>query len=754
MQKTAVKHSAILLCCLMLAVCLCACGNKKKQENTVDTTMLSEVDAKDVTFSGEKLDLTGYSGYLGARTVLNDKIFFASYDQEEEKTKLYCANVTGGTATEIPLPYLNSDDYTDVFLETLCYGDGESALMKLKLTEAGSNKQSEKYFKLNSDGSYEEVDLGISPEDSDAFIINIFYDKNENCIVVFDKMLKVYKDGKEKNTFSPGGDYGYIIGAAFTKDDRLIIAFQNNDGMTVAIYDAETGKIAEQYLLAVSVSNSYQCLFKGTDEYDFYYQTSSGIAGFIISEKKAVKLLDYTASGVNTENTVVAVLSPSEMLFTDYDKEIESYVFSIYKKIDPSEIDERITLTLACVYKSNDILQDVIDFNKENTEYRIEVRDYSEETDPIMKMSADIAAGNIPDIYDVNQGVGDLSVEQCVAKGMFADLTPYFENDEDIKPEEFMPNVVNALKIDGKYYFTASGFSVYTLLARKSEVDVDGWNMNEFIDYVKSKPDSRLFMNNTKKGMLQNFLYFATEDYVDWINGTTDFESEEFKQLLELCNTGVDGDVGWDENESMIEMMKNGKLLFIDGELTVNSLDMNRELFGEDVSWPGFPCEDRLGNSTELINTLAISSSCEHIDAAWEFAKRQMTRERQAKYYMEGWCMPMWKDLFEMYLKTQTTTEKYTDEFGNEIWPINGSLQSYFMGMDDAVDVKLYPLTEEEAEEFRKITESALKTYRFDVKIMDMVVEEAESYFHGDKSLDEVCQIINNRVSTYVNENR
>jgi hypothetical protein len=37
---------------------------------------------------------------------------------------------------------------------------------------------------------------------------------------------------------------------------------------------------------------------------------------------------------------------------------------------------------------------------------------------------------------------------------------------------------------------------------------------------------------------------------------------------------------------------------------------------------------------------------------------------------------------------------------------------------------------------------------------MNIITEEAANYFNGQKSLDETADIIQNRVTTYVNENR
>ena len=44
--------------------------------------------------------------------------------------------------------------------------------------------------------------------------------------------------------------------------------------------------------------------------------------------------------------------------------------------------------------------------------------------------------------------------------------------------------------------------------------------------------------------------------------------------------------------------------------------------------------------------------------------------------------------------------------------------------------------------------------YSYDTKISEIVTDVAGSYFAGDKTLDDAAGLIQNRVNTYVNENR
>ena len=49
---------------------------------------------------------------------------------------------------------------------------------------------------------------------------------------------------------------------------------------------------------------------------------------------------------------------------------------------------------------------------------------------------------------------------------------------------------------------------------------------------------------------------------------------------------------------------------------------------------------------------------------------------------------------------------------------------------------------------------SVSTVYSYDTDLMKIISEEAAAYFAGQKSVDETADIIQNRASTYISENR
>ena len=69
------------------------------------------------------------------------------------------------------------------------------------------------------------------------------------------------------------------------------------------------------------------------------------------------------------------------------------------------------------------------------------------------------------------------------------------------------------------------------------------------------------------------------------------------------------------------------------------------------------------------------------------------------------------------------------------------------------VDLELVPLKKNEAQKLVDVIKSVDHTAYTNYEVMDIVIEEAESYWNGEKSSREVADIIQSRISIFINEN-
>lgn len=545
-----------------------------------------------------------------------------------------------------------------------------------------------------------------------------------------------------------------IVGIAVDKTGEIICASNgafsdNEDDLQVRVLNVVDKKWGKKYKIKTGMFSGSNCIMDGY-EYDFYYRDDLGVYGYDLGEKKGVKLMDYMASFVTEERTDHMISAADGKFVCNVDglSEEDSGI-AVYKKVDPATVKDRVTITYGGIFIDEHVKTAALDFNRTNENYQIEFIDYSTESeDPITKMNTDIIAGNIPDIIDLNY----TPIEQYAKKGLLENLLPYVESDPDIKSDDFIESVWAAMQYDHKLYYVASDFGVDTVIGRTKDVGEEtGWTFDELKKEVESHgKNTRAFYSENKVDMLSLFLRNGLMDFVDWRSGECEFQSRQFKDILKFCNdTGVDQETDYTEyRKQMSSLVKEGKQLFVDASgVTLEEIQIYKEMFGEDITFIGYPDENKTGSYFRFNSRVGISAKSEAKDVAWSFVRRFLSKEYQGKKgNMNG--TPIRKDCFAMLIRQKMTTEEYIDELGQEIYPIS----EYWEW--DGIGVNGRPLSQQEVDLYIDLVNNTKKSNYSDENIMQMVMEEAERYFKGDKSLDEVADIIQNRVQTYVNESR
>lgn len=659
-------------------------------------------------------------------------------------TRMYSMNLDGSDIKEIPLPELSENEYINYNL----VGKDNTFTLVLGSWDEKTEKNSYAVQKLDADGKeiFKEDVTDLLKLGQESWMSKVLLDDKGRLIFITDQNVIVLDETCTKVICEIKSD-NYIEGGAKTKDGKIVCGASDENGSKVQVLDIENKKWGESIKLDLRYFQSSDSLMDGS-EYDFYYKDNSGIYGYDIAGKKSTKVMDYVASDINSDSAYnIIPIAKDQMLGTTWMEEGSKFV--LYNKVDPSTIKDKKTITFGAMWMDDNIKRAAIDFNKTNQEYRIEFKDYSNEEDPETKMNADIIAGNVPDIISLD----NIPINQYVAKGLLEDLTPYMEKDSEVKSDALIPSVAEAMKTNDKFYFVSPGFGISTLIARTKDVgDKSGWTFDEMKALLEEKGDSaRPFYSENKSEMLYSFLNTGINDFIDWTTGECSFDGQDFKSILEICNKGKNEETEYNEDSpSMPTLIKEGKVLFSDGWIDVESVEMYEKMFGEDITFIGYPNKDKQGSYFNFNSTMGIYSKSDVKEGAWEFIRSFMTKEYQGKQVGNGMMNgnPTRQDAFDMMMKAKTTTEKYTDEFGQEIQPLDSS-----WGWDD-LEVKIVPLTDKEAQMYKDLINNTKKSGGYNNALMEIITEEAKAYFAGEKSLDETADIIQNRIKTYVNENR
>ena len=149
----------------------------------------------------------------------------------------------------------------------------------------------------------------------------------------------------------------------------------------------------------------------------------------------------------------------------------------------------------------------------------------------------------------------------------------------------------------------------------------------------------------------------------------------------------------------------------------------------------------------------AISSKCAATDAAWQFVRSAFTEDYQTQ---RGWGFPTNRAAFDARLTDAMTPEYEKDENGNFILDENGNKKEISRGGWGwgSLQVDFYALTQAEADQVMEIINSTTRVVDQNDELMNIILEDTQAYFAGQKSLDDVVRQLQSKMNIYINEQR
>lgn len=450
-------------------------------------------------------------------------------------------------------------------------------------------------------------------------------------------------------------------------------------------------------------------------------------------------------------------------LLADWDTgEISKAVLS---KVPASEVTPKIQLTLATMYTSQGITGAVINYNKQSDTVHVNIKDYTEGMDyssetgyseAAARFQTDLTGPDAPDMY-VPSGMEN--IRALVGKGAIEDLSPYLDSSKSLHRDDLFESVLRANTIDGCLYAIPRSFFIQTLVGRTADVgDKPGWTMDEMLALHAAHPKAQLIACSARSYALQQLFNCNQGQYIDWVNGSCNFDSPEFRSLLELASTFPETP---DYERSEASLIRSGDALLYQGFMSnYTDIEVASAIYGEPVTYIGLPTID--GTPGNYIQTgdscIVMLSSSRHKDECWDFYEAVLTSENKAmsdgfpvrkSEFEEGLAAAMKAEYDKEY---DEATGEWVDKLDADGNKIELPVSTYGWG-DVSIDLKA--VTDKEAENLRDLIDSA---QGFNVYYLTdeyrIIEEEAEAYFKGDKSLDEVCDVIQSRMKIFVSESQ
>lgn len=743
MKRFGILNKRSLTAMLLSLTMICGLAGCGKGEGTA-ASGAKETNTSGLVYKAETLDIKMGS----SDSVVNLKetddvlhILTATYAEETTQYKLVKYNMADQSTTEVYLASAAGGYFSSTFFDE--DGSLEVLEMKEEYDDEWNLLSSEMYMnKYDTEGgliSSEEATAKLQLDEG-MYISTFIKDAEGNYLIgSWDSPLRIYSPELQLAGEIPNDGTGRMESLCVTESGKVVASGWSNtgNGVDIAVLDVAGKKIGSA--ISTNKTSGSSAVWPGKGD-SVLYINGNLLCSIDVVSGEITTVTDIMDMDVNPDYVQsVYALSDDNLLLTvwDYSAAENGFGMLIAKPVDPSEIVEKTELTIATIYTNQDLNEAVINFNRSSEEYRIKVVDYmTEDWDydaALTNLQNDIIAGNVPDMIDVSSVSAPW--RNWAAKDIITDLYPLMEADGDFSREELLPNVRAAYEVDGSLYVLPTTVMLSGVMVKEKFVPgVTSLTPEYLLELETQLPEGvDLFWYNYQSEVMYNMVYNNMSSFVDYENGECYFDTDEFKAVLAYAKEQP-AEMVWDESTSLPASLAADEVIFNNFTMAqMPDWQFNKFVFGEDITMLGYGSE---GDGLKLMPNgcaLTITEACEYKDAAWDFVKTFVSEEAQTREHL--WGIPV--------------TQAGLDNFIYEAQHMEGE---HGYSWDD-VELNITNATDEDVQEFLAIFEKADEVSTQDTAIMAIIEEEVAPYFQGQKSADEVADIIQSRVDIYLKEN-
>jgi len=354
-----------------------------------------------------------------------------------------------------------------------------------------------------------------------------------------------------------------------------------------------------------------------------------------------------------------------------------------------------------------------------------------------------LLSGKGPDLIEMDQ----LPSGDYIKKQLLVNMSEMIDKDPTFKKEQYFGNILDGIKINGGIYGMPMGFFIYGLFGNetmigKSGVKIDDshWNWSQFIlaakELVKKVDENQSVLGRIEpEYMITQLVNDQYGTFVDKESGKANFESAAFTNLLKEVKSLFDdkimsGDKGFPifrdiQINSPEDYIRESK----QSEFLTEDLVHKTKLYLKPIA-----SGQQSGGSFRTYQTVGMNAKSAVKEEAWDFVKFMHSEEMQHKAGSAGF--PLSKASYSRVV--QDVLKKGTVMSDQPMGPMKG---------------KKFEITQKDIDDLDKFLTGAKYSVQFNNShIDDIIREESLAYFTGQKTPEAVAKLIQNRVTTVLNE--
>lgn len=595
---------------------------------------------------------------------------------------------------------------------------------------------------------------------------SLFYeDEMPNVYTMADR---IYVKDSQLNTLFyeqiPSSRGSRLLSFSFDEAERPVILAEDEDGAYICSLDLERQELGEKKQLdSLDAQDFAEDVKAAFGESGFVFCMGNELYRYDYDSGAEEKLLNLPSCGILAEDVLYIGLEENgetitiidncdnqgDTAFTEGVSSIEgaqsaegisSMGNSEYVVIAWGE-DNKTVLSMGIMMSDRELEKAVADFNRFSGDSRIEVNVYYEEGSgdferALEQLQLDIVSGRAPDIMEVSM----VNTDVLTDKGILADLYEFMDADPEFGRDAVLEPVLKAYEKDGHLYSCGAAFQLHTAWGPEAVFQGRyGIGMEELRQILESqgKDINAIYGFSADEPVMTTLCTFAMDRLIDWDKGECDFSGEYMKGLLEFAAEWE----GYREG-SLVWGIREGEVLLTIGQITsVADYQMQKELYGGDISFVGYPSAGGTGTALSIYSReFAVNAGSGNRKDAWEFVK----------YYMKkgyiGLGFPTVKENFDAAMQAAMK-----DDYVDSIEGTYKEAKSVYTDAEEGIFF-VYAASQEDVDKVLELIERAETRYKYSVDIQNIINEEAESYFRGQKDFQAVAEIMESRVGIYLGE--
>lgn len=413
-------------------------------------------------------------------------------------------------------------------------------------------------------------------------------------------------------------------------------------------------------------------------------------------------------------------------------------------EVQPNKQEIVLAITSQADRVSN-LNQAITKFNRQNDLYCVKLLTPQSDVDYqkfINRIQLEVTAGGGPDIlsYEV---IDPISYAR----------NGYLQNVEGMleEEEEYWQAAMDCGIIDGARYGVP--YECGLQFAAYSQALTDGrsrWSLSEMMEAVRS---SEAVMLSSGLGGMEIVWYYGLLDndnrsFIDWEKGESHLTEEPFLELLDFAKKYADQ--GEYTGEDAAVMLWDGKIAtqspttIISGFGQLNYLEA---CFQGEPSYIGFPREK--GNGIYIFPySLYLNSASDKAEGCKAFFNFLLSEEVQNSFVKMGETLRPGESISRSRFAVRLSALERSINLER------AAKQTEEVVLADGIEYNMRGMSEEQEQRFRYLIENARPNNWYALDIMDVVWEELEPYFEGQRSAEEAARILDNRVQLYLDERK